>query len=448
MNQANGTAELQSPAPRIITDHEQNAQNARQHTRKTYDHPQPPKPGTHPFSSRSWPQRPRSPGLKWHKGYDTSESRKSGRVLLIDYVKASETKEGMRKVATQEIKSVDELRRIYSNPDRGSEAVLRVLHVQNANWAVHFLLKKFNIQDRDDLVGTDFGRYVKYKRPERRGGKPFLSGKSWKTVHDPWRAINRTSFGLDYLKPYQSRVSEPQGRQDKTGKMMELNSYDENDNPTYGWDVYVQRLSVYIQHKETPAEVPGYPDVQNPYEREMRYHDPQEYFPRLESLDNGNTIIIFENSCSGSIDDTVIAARQQWESRWRRLPFYLAYESSDISNDDHMALECMKIILQDVWKSVAESWEHLLDLCTNHVDILQDKIYEQPADESRAPELWANSSLWLKVERLVSIHTDVVRDMQNNLRELTSEPDVEDNWLEDTPNDMDRISSLYGLLIH
>lgn len=138
----------------------------------------------------------------------------------------------------------------------------------------------------------------------------------------------------------------------------------------------------------------------------------------------------------------MISARQQWESRWRRLPFYLAYESHDVSNDDELALECMKIIVQDIWKSVAESWERLLELCTIHVDILQDKIYEQPADESRAPELWANSSLWLKVERLVSIHTEVVKEMQSNLREITSEPMDEDNWLESSPNDMDRISSL------
>lgn len=138
----------------------------------------------------------------------------------------------------------------------------------------------------------------------------------------------------------------------------------------------------------------------------------------------------------------MISARQQWESRWRRLPFYLAYESHDVSNDDDLALECMKIIVQDIWKSVAESWEHLLELCTLHVDILQDKIYEQPADESRAPELWANSNLWLKVERLVSIHSEVVKEMQSNLREITSEPMAEDNWLESSPNDMDRISSL------
>ena len=80
----------------------------------------------------------------------------------------------------------------------------------------------------------------------------------------------------------------------------------------------------------------------------------------LETLDNGSTIIIFENSVSGSINDTLIRARQQYESRWRRLPFYLAYESRDMSNDDHLAIECTKIILQDIWKSVSENWESIL----------------------------------------------------------------------------------------
>lgn len=155
----------------------------------------------------------------------------------------------------------------------------------------------------------------------------------------------------------------------------------------------------------------------------------------------------------------MVEARSQWESRWRRLPFYLAYESHDVSNDDQMALECMKIILADVWKSVTESWDRLIDLSNVHVDCLQDRIYEQPvsalrckrgiftyivsqADESRAPELWTNASNWLKVERLVTIHTNVIKEMQNNLRELTSEPTVEDNWLDKSPSDMERIGLL------
>ena len=70
----------------------------------------------------------------------------------------------------------------------------------------------------------------------------------------------------------------------------------------------------------------NYQDIENPYREVKNESDTHKYVPDLHSLDNGNTIIIFENSQSGSIEDTLIPARQQWESRWRRLPFYLAYE--------------------------------------------------------------------------------------------------------------------------
>ena len=391
---------------------------------------------------RSWMSRPRSPNLKWHQGFDKPENCKSGRVFIVDYVKQDHTKEGMRKVAAQEINNVHSLRKLYASADRGREAVLRVLHVQNAKWATEFLLKKFNISDSDDLVGTTFGRYVKHKRPERRGGKPFLSGKSWKTTHDPWRGISRTSFGLDYLRP--GKVEQNAGaryRRSSASKMMELNCYDENDNPVYGYDVYVQRISCYIQKREPVTEVPSYADVENPYKETGDSEDPNKYTPHLETLDNESTIIIFENSQSGSIQDTLIEARQQWESRWRRLPFYLAYENHDISTDDRMASECMKIVIQDIFKSVTESWERLLDITNNHVSILEDKIYEEPADESRAPELWTNSSWWLKVERLVSIHSNLIKEMQLNLHEM-SDQGLEDNWLEASTGDMERISDL------
>ena len=162
--------------------------------------------------------------------------------------------------------------------------------------------------------------------------------------------------------------------------------------------------------------------------------------PHVDALDNNNVIIIFENSQTGAVSDTLVGARQQWESRWRRLPFYLGVESHDLSSDNSMALECMKIILTDIWKAVAENWEDFLDVCNTHISILEDKIYDGPADESRAPELWTNSNMWLKAERLVAIHVALVREMQTNLRELTG--DSEDNWLEASPDDMQKLTEL------
>lgn len=190
---------------------------------------------------RRWRARPQSPGLEWYKCYD-EKSRKRGRVLVIDYVKRDLTKEGMRKVASLEISDIEGLRKFYDNPTRGGEAVLRVFHVQNADWAVKFMLKKFYIRD-NDLVGSNFGQYATYRHPERRGGKPLLKGKTWATQHDPWRGISKTAFGIDYLRP--CRVRDPSRPSDlnTASKMYELNCYDENDDsPIYGHDVFAQRM--------------------------------------------------------------------------------------------------------------------------------------------------------------------------------------------------------------
>ncbi len=72
----------------------------------------------------------------------------------------------------------------------------------------------------------------------------------------------------------------------------------------------------------------------------------------------------------------------------------------------------------------------------------EDKIYEQPADESRAPELWTNSSVWLKVEKLMFLHVDVMKDMMSSLGELTENDETESNWLADSPSDFERLSNL------
>lgn len=145
---------------------------------------------------------------------------------------------------------------------------------------------------------------------------------------DPWRGVRRTGFGVDYLKPYDARNGRG-GARDVDGrvdvKMMELNRYDDTDGASFGHDVYVQRLSVYIQHDEDERLPPD--DVRNPYAQPEQSNNHtgaidgsptqrMSKMPPLDTLDNGNTIIIFEHSQSGSVKDTLIAARDMIESRW------------------------------------------------------------------------------------------------------------------------------------
>jgi hypothetical protein len=303
-------------------------------------------------------------------------------VLLIDYVAREHAGKGRRRIAAQEFCDIDSLHRFYHREDMSAQAALRVIHVQNASWATRFLLRKFNIDASDDLVGTTFGRWARYERPQQRGGKPVLNGKTFRTQRDPWRGISRAAFGCDYLKHYDKQSIDPPDIK----PMMELNHYDETDQPCYGYDVYVQRLSVYCQLSSGRPGQAVDPDIPNPYNEEA-YTEYQRlkksygnvdanehqdrYIPKLRSLDNGNTVIIFENSQSGSVKDTLIGARQELESRWRRLTFYMSRE--DLENDDTLATECMDFILRDIFKALAFNWERFLGTCETHVGILEDK---------------------------------------------------------------------------
>lgn len=65
--------------------------------------------------------------------------------------------------------------------------------------------------------------------------------------------------------------------------------------------------SCYIQHREASGETDLSPSIEDPYLMG------ENYLSRLRGMDNGNTIIIFDDSHSGSIEDTIISARQKYE---------------------------------------------------------------------------------------------------------------------------------------
>ena len=339
----------------------------------------------------------------------------------------------MRKVAAQEISRPEDLEKLYNNPGRQDSALLRLIHVQNCAWATQFLLKKY-FAPYDDF-GRDFGKYVSYKYPERRGGKALLRGKTWLTQHERHRGVIKTAFGIDYMKIYKLMNPTAEMGKDKAGKVMELNCFDEEDEHPYcGYEVFGQRISCYIQQREDASDPSGQSRSTSPMRPDSKHIN-------NHKLDNGNVVLIFENSSNHSINDTLISARGKWENRWRRLPFYLDYESSDeAADDEQLALQCTKLILKDIYRAVGENWERFLDIAGTHVSILEDDIYSFPADESRADEIWRNSSNWLKAERTMLTHLDTIKECQTNLKELADDPSSSDSqWLESNEADYERL---------
>lgn len=77
------------------------------------------------------------------------------------------------------------------------------------------------------------------------------------------------------------------------------------DSPIDAYTVFSQRLSVLVQYKHN-TKLPK-PEFENPWNVPA---------PPMQQYDNGNTIIIFDNSNNYSIKDTLISARGEWESKW------------------------------------------------------------------------------------------------------------------------------------
>jgi hypothetical protein len=318
--------------------------------------------------------------------------------LIIDCYSRDRSDDGKRKTLAYEFSREEELREFYETgpgSDKEGKHCLRIVHVQNAIWARSFLLRKFNISDSRGrnargldvagLTGTSFGRWAVYDKPQRRAGKPVLNSKSFRYSRDPWRGVSRSGFGVDYLKYYHPEVV-PDTDITKEFKLFEMNHWDpEKGNvPAHGYDVFVQRLSVYVQRNEGPINMSPDGDLANPYApmpsfagptRSWNSHAEKEEdtdaLPMMQSMDNSSTIIVFEASHTGYSEDTLMQARGEMEVRWRRLMQLLPRE--DIPNEDQITVELMNIVIKDIMKALQIYWEKLLAKAEEHLSILEDK---------------------------------------------------------------------------
>ncbi|KAJ9648849.1 hypothetical protein H2199_000762 [Coniosporium tulheliwenetii] len=349
------------------------------------------------------------------------QKEQDGRVLLINFVGQDHVEHKKLKVEAQEFDNLKSLQRFYDSPKSRSQTTFRVIHVQSAPWAIQFLLNKFNICHCNDHVGTEFGRWARYEKAQQHTGKPVLKGKAFRTQRDPSRGINRTSFALDYLKHYPVK-SVPDSA--VSTRMMELDHHDATNMPSHGYDVFSQRLSVYVQHKEAQPMTPTVPNVSNPryhneagvsgLEHSSKQHgsgsagkgrklasiaEPVHLMLDVNSLDNGRIIIIFDHSHSGVVEDTLIGARQEIVSRWRRLTFNLPQE--DVVNDEaHLRALAGDEGKEDWLETAQAEFEKLANLVEQTLITPTDKLMELMYQSVQIRDSRHNLELGMSVWRL------------------------------------------------
>ncbi|OCK80991.1 hypothetical protein K432DRAFT_442708 [Lepidopterella palustris CBS 459.81] len=375
------------------------------------------------------PRAIRPSGVEW-RGDRDERGLKAGRVLLIEYLRPDPTETRWR-VISQEIREAEALHSVYVGPPANYNH-FRVFHVQNAPWAAPFLLQRFNI--KVDRAGKHFGKWVK-SVPQAASRNPRFSGKTWRSQQDPWRGVSLTAFSLDYVhyddpNPITNDYDEPEKDGDD----------DEFDNAFYQpivQDTTLSRLSVYIQHRDGPGSEVEPPPGSNAAERAAF----EQKLPDLESLDNGNAIVIFDTTATGFPEDFLIPPQQEVESRWLRLPFYLDPEQTEDSPDDiRIVSTYTSVILGDVFNALSSSWQTYIDICSNYMGQLEDSVHRSPSDDSYAPELWINHAFWAKLEKLVFIHHDVIKETRSQLHELIDHFD--DDILMASQSDFDLIANV------
>ncbi|QIW96539.1 hypothetical protein AMS68_002057 [Peltaster fructicola] len=411
-------------------------------------------------SSSFWKSR-RGYGLKWFKKWD-HQCFQNGRVLLVDYISNDHTRSADARstknhphlaVASQEFDNLEELKAFYDDPQHVNQAALRVIHVQNATWAHAFLFKMFNIDHDSDLVGMkDFTQWTRYEQPQMRNGRPYPSGRSWPVQIDPWRNVSRTAIGVDYIRCKETPL--PRGPRAQpvpiTGspdaQVLFLNA-SRGSSVDHGHEVSLARFAVYAQRSlGTVNDVSPSDTFKVPYVRSgvrgngnaeisSKWKDKRVEF---DKLDNSSTIIIFEDSASTHYHDCLIGARTELENKWRRLSFYLKKQQA--STDSRLAAECSNIIMSDVFHALAGVWEDFLGHASEHVALLEDKIYEDPTDESRAPELWTNQAAWLKVDKVMYLHRDILSELQGHLTEMSEDTERREPWLTGNGREFERLA--------
>jgi hypothetical protein len=99
----------------------------------------------------------------------------------------------------------------------------------------------------------------------------------------------------------------------------------------------------------------------------------------------------------------------------------------------------MDSVLAHTFRSLTVSWENLLLKLRDHFSLIEEKVYENPADGSRAPELWINAALRLRIQKLLSLQVATLRSIQGSLKELSLE-DFE--YLREATSQLSRIPDL------
>ena len=228
----------------------------------------------------------------------------------------------------------------------------------------------------------------------------------WRPADDRTWEVVRTAFGLEYLVPQppgtysaledEGNSTEPGIRSSKVVQTV----------PDYG----LQRLSIYIQLNKAEDHSVQLSQVAK---------------DRLPfTLDN--SVIVCDSMYKGVRTGELISGRGAWQHLY-----------DDLEVED---TPIVSAIIQLLFDTIAGKWSAYVLSMHNHIAALEEIIYDQPADDRRAPVLWSISKQLLQAERLMKFHMLLLENVQRDLTDLIGNSKHPD-WLGQNLNEFNRLSS-------
>lgn len=251
----------------------------------------------------------------------------------------------------------------------------------------------------------------------------------WRPSYDRAGNIVRAAFGLQYLVPQLQSVSVLESHR-RFSKKSRLKAVVETLDDVH--DSSLQRLSVYIQLPRDPATsgdtTESSSEAYNSAIRSMADKGKQK--AGRTKLARERTVVILDSRLKAIATAPLIAGEEPWQQLLEDL-------DEQSSQSGGLALAVVGL----AFEAVAARWVHYILCMHNYIASLEERVYENPADDSRTSALWSVSKQLLQAERLLKFHILLLENIQNDFGGLLQAESALADWLRPNLDEFRRLSS-------
>lgn len=247
----------------------------------------------------------------------------------------------------------------------------------------------------------------------------------WKAVFDGTHGLTRTAFGLEFATSRDTDT--PEATQSKISRVSSETSVLEDE---------LQRLSVYIQLRHRKEESDRSPKERHKSHESRHNQHHETASGRNDKVENDylmeNTIIVFLKTTESSPGDAFLPEIVPWNE--------LLEDTNLIKHhaDHPIALAMIEL----VFEAVSTEWENYIYSTHRHIVALEERIYQNPADDAQSTALWSVSRETLQAERLLTSHLQLLETIQDRLAFLiTFDPQDSTDWLRQQIEEYQRLKS-------